>query len=75
MDEKEAEARPLMGTIFLVCIHTYILRMFLIRVRVLVICDRNSIAMKREEFPARLVEVASSRLHFTSSARLLQILR
>ena len=50
-------------------------RTFLIRVRVLVICDRNSIAMKLEEFPARAVEVASSRLHFTSLARLLQLLQ
>ena len=40
--------------------------------RVLVICDRNSIATKREEFPARLVEVASSHLYFASRASLLQ---
>ena len=50
-------------------------RTFLIRVRVLVICNSNSIATKREEFPARVVEVASSRLHFTSHARLLQLLK
>ena len=31
-------------------------RTFLIRVRALVICDRNSIATKREEFPARVVQ-------------------
>ena len=49
--------------------------MFLIHMRVLVICDRNSIATKREEFPARVVEVASSRLHFASLARLLQLLQ
>ena len=49
-------------------------RTFLIRLRVLVICDRNSIATKREEFPARVVEVASSRLHFASLARLLQLI-
>ena len=54
--------------------YTYV-RTFLIRVRVLVIYDRNSIARKREEFPARVVEVASSRLHFTSRARLLQLLQ
>ena len=34
-------------------IYTYVVRKFLIRVRMLVICDRNSIATKREEFPAR----------------------
>ena len=43
-------------------------RTFLIRVRVLVICDRNSIATKREEFLARVVEVASSCFHFASLA-------
>ena len=48
------------------------IRTFLICVHMLVICDRNSIATKREEFPARVVEVASSRLHFASLARLLQ---
>ena len=56
-------------------IYTYVVRTFLIRVRVLVICDRNSIATKREEFPARLVEVASSRLYFASRASLLQLLQ
>ena len=54
--------------------YTYV-RTFLIRVLVLVICDRNSIAMKREEFPAQVVEVASSRLHFASLAHLLQLLQ
>ena len=49
--------------------------MFLIRVRVLVICDGNSIATKREEFPARAVGVASCPLHFASLARLLQLLQ
>ena len=46
--------------------HVYITYVctFLICVRVLVICDRNSIARKREEFPAQVAEVASSRLHF-----------
>ena len=44
-------------------------RTFLIRVRVLVICDRISIATKREEFPARVVEVATSPRHFSSLAR------
>ena len=39
------------------------------------ICDRNSIATKREEFPARVVEVTSSRLHLASLARLLQLLQ
>ena len=71
-------ARPIMGTIFLVYyimyIRTYV-RTFLIRVRVLVICDRNSIARKREEFPILVAEVASSRLHFSSRARLLQLLQ
>ena len=52
--------------------YTYV-RTFLIRMRALVICDRNSIATKREEFPARVVEVASSRLHFASLAHLLQL--
>ena len=42
-----------------VYIRTYV-RTFLIRVRVLVICDRNSIARKREEFPILVAEVASS---------------
>ena len=41
----------------------------------LVICDRNPIATKPEEFPARLVEVASSRLYFASRASLLQLLQ
>ena len=58
------------------CIYMYTyVRTFLIRVRMLVICDRNSIATKREEFPARVVEVASSRLHFASLAHLLQLLQ
>ena len=50
-------------------------RTFLIRMRALVICDRNSIATKREEFPAGVVEVASGRLHFASLALLLQLLQ
>ena len=54
-------------------VRTYVLT-FLKRVRVLVICDRNSIARKREEFPILVAKVASSRLHFASRARLLQIL-
>ena len=39
------------------------------------VSDRNSIATKREEFPARDVEVASSRLLFASLTRLLQLLQ
>ena len=50
-----------------VYVHTFMMRM-----RVSVICDRNSIAKKREEFPARAVDVASIRLPFASLARLLQ---
>ena len=34
--------------------------------RALLICDRNSIATKEEEFQAGLVEVVSGRLHFAS---------
>ena len=36
---------------------------FPIRLRALVICDRNSIAMKREEFPARVVVSRSPTLY------------
>ena len=60
--------------IYYVYIHTYV-RTFLIRVRVLVICDRNSIARKQEEFLILVAEVASSCLHFASRARLLQLLQ
>ena len=55
-----------LGLDFHIYMYIYV-RTFLIRVRVLVICDRNSIATKREEFPARVVEVASSRLYFASA--------
>ena len=60
--------------IYVLYIHTYV-RTFLIRVRMFVICNRNSIATKREEFPARLIEVASSCLYFASRASLLQLLQ
>ena len=76
---RSSEARPPpnhLGLDFhIISIYSYVVRSFLIRVRVLVICDRNSIATKREEFPARLVEVASSRLYFASRASLLQLLQ
>ena len=66
----------LLGKLARLVILVYIyVRTFLIRVRVLVICDRNSIARKREEFPILVAEVASSRLHFASRARLLQLLQ
>ena len=77
---RSSEARPPppppnhLGLDFHIYMYIYV-RTFLICVRVLVICDRNSIATKREEFPARVVEVASIRLHFTSLARLLQVLQ
>ena len=77
---RSSEARPPppnhLGLDFhIIGIYTYVVRTFLIRLRELVICDRNSIATKREEFPARLVEVASSRLYFASRASLLQLLQ
>ena len=76
---RSSEARPPpnhLGLDFHIIIYMYTyVRTFLIRVRVLVICDRNSIATKREEFPAQVVEVASSRLHFASLAHLLQLLQ
>ena len=76
---RSSEARPPpnhLGLDFhIIGIYTYVVRTFLICVRVLVICDRNSIATKLEEFPARLVEVASSRLYFASRVSLLQLLQ
>ena len=79
--------RLVMGTIFLVYIQSTEARPppppnhpgldfhIIIRVSVLVICDRNSIARKREEFPILVAEVAYSRLHFASRASLLQLLQ
>ena len=72
-----SEARPPpnhLGLDFHIYMYTYVCT-FLIRVRALVICNRNLIATKREEFPAQVVEVASCRLHFASLARLLQLLQ